>query len=115
MTTTYTVLDTQGEPIRRHLSATDAMAEILLHDGHDYDIRPAEDGAGFELWVTRFSRNSPAGGEPLVRSLIWSTETDEAKARHDIAHKVMTAWWDRYPSTMTDAEYDKLMAESSEE
>ena len=107
----YTVLNSQGSVIARHLSATDAMAEILLHDGHEYEIRTAEDGEGFELWISRHSRNSPAGGGALVKSVIYSLETDEAKATAEIAQKVIDAGWERHPTALTDSTYDEMIAD----
>ena len=109
----YTVLNSQGSVIARHLSATDAMAEILLHDGHDYDIRRADDGEGFELWITRYSRNSPAGGGEMVKSLIYSLNSNETMARDEIARKVIEARWPHYPEAITDASYDLMVAEIS--
>lgn len=107
---TYTVLDNQGNVIARHLSAQDAMVEILTDDGHGYEIRKAEDGNGFELWVTQFSRNSTLGGKPMVKSAIWSFEADESKATDEIAAKVIAADWRHKPEAITDEQYDEMKA-----
>ena len=109
--TTYTVESPTGDVMARHLKAREAMHKILCYDSHDYEIRPASDG--FDLWVTLISRASPAGGRPMVRSVIRSRETDIERATDDIAQKVIAACWDwsQYPVAIPDAEYDWLLAE----
>lgn len=115
--TTYTVESPAGDLIARQLTAREAMDKILCYDSHEYEIRPIEDGEGFDLWVTLISRASPAGGRPMVRSVIWSLETDIEKATDEIAQKVIAASWDwsRYPVGMPDAEYDEMMADLKEQ
>lgn len=111
VTTTYTVISTLGEPIAHKLTAYDAAVEIMQHDGHDFDIRPSTDGQGFELWVSRFSRNSPAGGGSLVKSQIYSLKPDRAAAETEIAERVIAARWSGYPEAITDAAWDTAQAE----
>lgn len=104
----YTVISEAGIVIRRHLTAVDAADEILMHDGHSYEIRRADDGQGFELWVSKFSRASPLGGKPLVKSQIFSLAEDEDTAQKEIAGLVITARWRGYPEAIKDTEYDSL-------
>lgn len=61
-----------------------AAHEILMHDGHMYEVRPDGDG-GVELYISQFSRNSPCGGRPLVRAAIFGRNLD------DIARRVVAA------------------------
>ena len=64
---TYIVTNRHGEVQARHLSAADAAAVIMQYDSHDFEVRPADDGRGFELWITRFSRASTARPNPTSR------------------------------------------------
>lgn len=105
----FTVISPTGTLIARHLTARDAMAEICLHDSHDYEIR--RDADGFLLWVTQFSGASTLGGRPMVRSRIWSLEADEAKATEEIARKVIAARWSGYPEAIPDASYEEMERE----
>lgn len=105
----FTVVSPNGTLIARHLTARDAMAEICLHDNHDYQIR--RDADGFLLWVTQFSRASTLGGRPMVRSQIWSAEDDETKATDEIARKVIAARWPGYPEAIPDASYEEMERE----
>lgn len=84
-----------------HDSLEDAAVEKLTHDGHEYDIRPAEDNGGWELWGSQFSHNSPAGGRPLVKTMIYSLSADEAAARLEIFQKVADSDWRGYPGICT--------------
>ena len=107
--TTYTVIDTTGDIIKRHLSVEDAAHEILTHDGHGYEFRQCVD-EGWRLWVTPFSRNSPVGGKPLT-PLFWSSHDDLEKARAELFQRVIAETWRRYPEAVTDDAYDAMIAE----
>ena len=109
--TTYTLLDHNGDVMRRGLTAREAMNEILRHDSHDYDIRPRDDGGGFDLWVTQFSRASTLGDRPMIRSLVRAYDLDIDEATDEIALKVIEACWDGYPEAMTDEAYDAMVAD----
>lgn len=104
MSEKFSVISNQGECIAQNLTAYDAAVEILLHDGHQFEIRPAENEDGHDLWVSRASRNSPIGGRPLVKSAIFSIENDKALAERDIAGKVIAARWRGYPEAIFDVD-----------
>ena len=87
-------------------SLEEAAIEKLSHDGHEWDIRPAEDGDGWKLWGSQFSRNSPAGGKPLGKTSIYSLNADEESARHEIFQKVADAGWRGYPDICTRAAWE---------
>lgn len=90
----YTVTNRHGDVEARDCSLADAADAILTHDGFAYDIRHAADG-GFELWISQFSRNSPLGNRPLVRSSVYSLRDDRAAAVEQIHHRVIAlagAW-----------------------
>jgi hypothetical protein len=106
--TTYTVHH-NGQIIGRGMSAIAAAREILTHDGHEYEIGPMPWG-GYLLWVTRFSRNSPAH-DGLHKSLTFSLENDEHKASLEIAEQVIAARWPGYPEAVTDASWNEMQKE----
>ena len=82
-------------------SLEEAAITKLGHDGHEWDIHPAEDGDGWDLWGSQFSCNSPAGGKPLVKTVIYSLNADEEAARQEIFQKVADAGWRGYPDICT--------------
>lgn len=100
----YTILNAGNgnEPIRG-LSLADAAQELLLSDGHDYEIRAEPDG-GFTLWLTQFSRNSTLGGKPMVRSRFFSTADTMADAEKELFGKVVRAEWRGYKA-VADEDY----------
>lgn len=104
MTTTYTVLNNNGDVIDSGLNAVEAMDVILTDDGHEWEIRPEADGEGFRLWTTTHSRNS-TGYEGLTASTVYSLNADEEAAMQEIAAKVIAVRWPRKPEAMTDAAY----------
>lgn len=112
MTTLYTVIDTNGSVIDQSLTAGEAMHTILIDDGHQYEIRPEEDGNGYRLWTSEYSRNSTLGGRPLTRTFVYSLETDGAAAEREIALKVIAARWPRKPEAMTDEAYAGMLADA---
>jgi len=86
----YTITNRHGDIEARDCSLAEAADAILTYDGYTYDIRPAADG-GFVLWVSQFSRNSPLGNRPLVKSVIYSLRDDRAGAVDQIHHRVIAA------------------------
>ena len=94
MTTTYTVLNNNGDVIDSGLNAVEAMDVILTDDGHEWEIRPEADGEGFRLWTTTHSRNS-TGYEGLTASTVYSLNADEEAAMQEIAAKVIAVRWPR--------------------
>ena len=105
--TTYTVIDNaSGEAIATGLSAADAAHEVLTSDSQEYDICPAADGNGFELWTSRRVAN-----KGWTRTVVYSIENDRDAAEAEIFAKVIVANWPRHPEVMTDAQYAEMLAE----
>ena len=84
MTTTYTVRD--HEEVTRGLTAVEAADILLTQDGHEYEIRPEEDGVGYRLWNTAFSRNSTAYNG-LRKTVIYSLAQALEQAEAEIAER----------------------------
>ena len=112
--TTYTVLNRHGDVQVEGASLSEAAQAVLGYDGHEYEIRKDEDGLGYTLWVSQFSRNSALGGRPLVRSAIYSSFNgqSEGDAEAEIFRKVIAhaSSWDNQ-DVMTDESYAKLLAD----
>ena len=106
MTTTYTVLNNNGDVIDSGLNAVEAMDVILTDDGHEWEIRPEADGEGFRLWTTTHSRNS-TGYEGLTASTVYSLNADEEAAMQEIAAKVIAVRWPRKPEAMIEIDAAK--------
>ena len=103
---TYTVIDTDGEAIARHLTAAEAAHIILVDDGRDYEIRPTNDG-GFLLW----SRQQVAN-RPWAKTIVYSFADTLEEAEAEIFAAVIRAHWPRHPTAMTDADFDAIAAEA---
>lgn len=113
MTQLYTVVnENSGYVIASGLTAIEAMQKILINDLHDYEIRPAADGQGFELWTTVMGGG---GNHPLTKSVIYSIADDVATATQEIAEKVIAACWRGKPEAFTDEGYAFMMAKLAEE
>ena len=113
---TYIVTNRHGEVQARHLSAADAAAVVMQYDSHDFDVRPAADGRGFELWITQRSQASTLGGRPMVKSVIYSLVGDRAAAEAEIYAAVLAAadaWCGC--QVMADDEYDAQAREMAAE
>ena len=111
--TTYTVFANADatDVIDRHLTAEQAMEELLVHDGYAYEIRREEDGRGWRLWRSDGSAYSTRGARHMVETVAFSLEDDEAAATAEIAEYVCRAGWRRLPDCMTDEDYDAMMAQ----
>lgn len=109
-TITYTVTNHDGANEKRGLTFDEAAHEIMIHDGHKFEIRP-EDGGGYRLWTSEFSEHDPLGAR-LSESVIYSRETDEGAATVEIYAEVLAkAHWFKGQCVYTDAEYDAILAE----
>ena len=111
----YTVLNNQGEVQERGCTVAEAAQTVMGYDGHSFEIRPASDGKGFDLWTSQFSRNSPAGGRPLVKSVIFSLIEDRTSAEAKIYGEVIKhadMWMGL--DVMLDADFDAMIAEGGE-
>jgi hypothetical protein len=107
--TSYTVIHTcTGEAIASGLTLEGAADEILNSDGREYDIRPSEDGNGFELWARQQVAN-----KGWTRTVIYSLEDGRLAAELEILTKVIAANWARHPIAMTDAEFAAMTSELS--
>lgn len=111
--TTYTVFRSQDSSnATSRLTLEEAAHELLTYDGHDYEIR--QDGALSDrtklycLWVTQFSRSSPLGGRPMVRTIIYGESDDK------IYRKVVLEDWHGMEA-MTDTQYDQMLADLEQE
>ena len=116
----YVVLNNQGDIQERDCTIAEAAQTVMGYDGHSFEIRPASDGKGFALWASQFSRNSPAGGRPLVKSVIFSLSEDRSAAEAEIfkAVAVNAEWWmgcDVREQAEYDAEVAALAAEEGDE
>lgn len=106
--TTYTVLNRHGDIQERGCTMFQAAQIVLGYDGNEYEIRPASDGKGFDLWTSSFSRNSTAYNG-LTKSRIFSIAEGEQLAHADIYRQVIRhADWFEGCEVMTDAQYDEL-------
>ena len=108
--TTYT--DSSGiEGAHRHLSAVDAMDNMLTYDGYRYEIRPEADGNGWRLWCSDGSENSTRGARHMVRTVVYSLDQSREFATFEIAERVIFAGWPRMPECMTDEAFDAMLAD----
>ena len=109
--TTYTITDHEGSVRERGLGLNEAAITVMQNDGHEFEIRAEDDGEGYRLWTSRFSRNSPMGAK-LVKSVIFSLAADEDAAAAEIyAEVIANADWFMGQTVQTDAAYDAVMAE----
>lgn len=117
VTTTYTVIDPQGEVLERGLSTFEAAQVILTYDGRDYELRPASK-ASPTMWNLYSKRQNRLWEGPCWTGsagdggrLICGWGQTEGEAWDEIAAQVLTASWGRHPSAMPDADYDAQVAE----
>lgn len=105
---TYTVTTRHDTIKGRGLSLETAARVVMEEDGHEWEIRREDDGGGFRVWTSLFSRNSTAWNG-LTRSVIGSFAADENAARAEIFRAILiNAEWFRGCQAMTDAEYDSM-------
>jgi hypothetical protein len=105
MSQKFTVVDIDGEPVARHLTAAEAAHIILTDDGREYEIR--EDDGGYELW----SRQQVAN-RPWEATVIFTVADTLAEAEAEIFAAVIRASWPRHPEAMTDEQFDAIAAEA---
>lgn len=109
--TTYTIINSNSGLVEdRGVSLETAARELLGYDGFEYEIRRADDGRGYELWVSRFSRNSTCYNG-LTRSVVFSISDDEAAATAEIYQRVIESGHWTGPDVITDEQYDRMIAE----
>jgi hypothetical protein len=101
----YTVVDIDGEPIARHLTAAEAAHIILTDDGRDYEIR--RDELGCVLWTRQQVAN-----RPWAKTVVFSLADTLAEAEAEIFDAVISADWARHPEAMTDLQFDAIAAEA---
>jgi hypothetical protein len=103
--TTYTIIDGEGYVLDRGVSLNEAADAIMTSDSREWEIRQDKDG-GFTAW----SRQQVAS-RPWAATAIYF-KMDRAEAEHEIYEKIVTS--DRWPGhceAMTDAAYDRMIAE----
>lgn len=111
MSMTYTVFNTDGTVIARHLSAEAAAIAVLTHGRSVFDIRPDENGKGFALWITPLPPEPDFGEAKLGRSPVASSEPDAARAREEIFSRVLADKGNLFgPTVIDDATYDLQLA-----
>lgn len=110
--TTYTVLDRHGNVQSDGETLEGAALIVLGYDGHKHEIRQDGD-IGFSLWT---SQRGGGGNVPMISSVIYSLEADEALATADMYHKIIknAEWWDNQ-RVVTDAYYAAEIAEINAE
>jgi hypothetical protein len=101
----FTVINTNGEVIARHLTAAAAAHIILTDDGRDYQIRRDEQGC--VLWTRQQVAN-----RPWAETAIYSSARTTAAAELEIFWSVLRASWPHYPTAMADAYFDAIAAEA---
>ena len=122
MTTTYTLISSNGDVIDRNLSVEEAARAILSDDGKLYEVRHSGDES--TLFVTAHSVNWSGGagpfnmawdgpspyGKPIVE---FGGSEEEREAR--VWQRVVTASWGSGPEAMTDGAYDEMLADQEAE
>lgn len=108
--TTFTVIDSNsGEMIETGVTATEAAHIVLTDDSQEYELRPSEDGEGFDLW----SRQQVAN-KGWTRTRFFSLADTEDQAWAEIASEVIYAGL-RGPEVMTDEAYTEMLAQLAED
>ena len=97
----FTVLNTNGEIIARHLTAAAAAHIVLSDDGREYQIRRDEQGC--VLWTRQQVAN-----RQWVETAIYSSARTTAAAELEIFWSVLRANLPRHLQAMTDAQFDAL-------
>ena len=101
----FTVVDTDGEAIARHLTAAEAAHIILTDDGREYQIRLID--GDFAL-LTRHQ----VANRPWEKTVLFSVAMTLAEAEAEIFAAVIRADWPRHPEAMTDEQFDEIAAEA---
>ncbi|MBC8036743.1 MAG: hypothetical protein H7X89_05965 [Rhizobiales bacterium] len=108
---TYTVFDTDGTVIARHLSAEAAAIAVLSHGRGAFDIRRDENGKSFALWMKPSTQETGVDEAKLVRSPVASSEPDAARAREEIFSRIIADKGNLFgPTVIDDATYDLQLA-----
>lgn len=107
--TTYTILNRHGDIQGQGETLASAAQIVLGYDGNTYEIRRSAEG--FDLWVSRVSRNSSAYNG-LTKSRIFSLHSDTVLADADIYRQVIrnAEWWDGC-EVISDRQYAERVAE----
>lgn len=99
----FTVIDTDGNQLGRHLTAAEAARIILTEDGREYQIRLID--GDFAL-LTRHQ----VANRPWEKTVLFSVAMTLAEAEAEIFAAVIRARWPRHPEAIPDAEYDAISA-----
>lgn len=111
----FVVLNPQGEVLKSNASAKEAAELVLGYDGHEWEIRLDEDGEGYTLWVSKFSRNSTTWSG-LHETSLYSFDDNIAEAEAHIFKQVcnLSSCWNGCTIIGQD-QYDASMAENEED
>jgi hypothetical protein len=67
--TTYTVYSPASGTVYGESLTVEQAAEIILtHDGHEYELRPNDIYGGYDLFISRGSRNSFGGTRGMTQA-----------------------------------------------
>lgn len=110
-TATYTIANFRRGDVQTGLSAREAAAALLGHDGAEWEIRDEAD-AGFALW-----HRQPNAGKPWTKTVIYSIEDDRETAENQIFERVIASGiWERGDMMVAaDEDYIAAMAEWDDE
>ena len=97
----FTVIDTDGNQLGRHLTAAAAAHLILTDDGREYQIRLID--GDFAL-LTRHQ----VANRPWEKTVLFSVAMTFAEAEAEIFAAVIRASWPRHPEAMTDEQFDAI-------
>lgn len=111
MTITYTIANFCTNEVQSGLSARDVAAELLGHDGAEWEIRDNGE-TGFDLWHRKTN-----AGKPWTMTVIYSIEEEREAAEKEIFDKVIASgYWDRDDMFAgTDEQYRRMLAEQEGE
>lgn len=109
MSTTYTIIDSDGWSSARGQSLAYAADAIMTSDSREWEIRQDEDG--YTAWTRQQVAN-----RPWAATAIWSNKSDRTAAEQEICEKIVTAGrWTGHVEAMTDAAYNSMIAQEDEE
>ena len=95
----YTVVDTDGEVLDRHLDPAEAAHEILSYDSGEWRIDGEAEG-----W--RLVTRKQCANDDWSATVIFSLEPAFSDATNDIFEQVIKADWPRHPEAILDSVYD---------
>jgi hypothetical protein len=111
MTTTYTIIDSHGRMIERHVSLRDAADYIMTSDGRRWMIEHNDDG-GYVVWVD----HRVAGKKWHKIDALSSDKKERVEAEDEIRQYIISQpKWSGHCEAMTDREYDEMMGQIADD